>query len=48
MMVTGKPSYPIERTLLTTGLLAFLIDSKAAGHKRLETPELDVTYRVRG
>ncbi|MBI1916682.1 MAG: hypothetical protein HYS12_18395, partial [Planctomycetes bacterium] len=46
MMVTGKPSYPIERTLLTTGMLAFLIDSKAASHKRIETPELDVTYRV--
>ena len=46
MMVTGKPSYPVERTLLTTGMLSFLVDSKAAGHKRLETPELDVRYRV--
>jgi hypothetical protein len=44
MMLTGKPSYPVERTLLTTGMLAFLIDSKADGHKRIETPELDVSY----
>ena len=47
MMVSGKPSYPVERTLLTTGMLAFLIDSKAAGHKRLPTPELALEYRVR-
>jgi hypothetical protein len=46
MMVTGKPSYPVERTLLTTGMLAFLMDSKAQGHKRIETPELTVAYRV--
>jgi hypothetical protein len=44
MMVMGKPSYPVERTLLTTGMLSFLVDSKAAGHKRLETPELNVRY----
>jgi hypothetical protein len=46
MMVAGKPSYPVERTLLTTGMLSFLVDSKAAGHKRLETPELDIRYRL--
>ncbi|HEY7159448.1 MAG TPA: twin-arginine translocation signal domain-containing protein [Gemmataceae bacterium] len=45
MMTTGKTSYPIERTLLTTGMLAFLIDSKSNGHKRIETPELAVSYR---
>jgi hypothetical protein len=46
MMVTGKPTYPVERTLLTTGMLSFLVDSKAAGHKRLETPQLDIKYRL--
>ncbi len=46
MMVTGKPAYPVERTLLTTGMLAFLIDSKTGGHKRIETPELKVKYEV--
>ncbi len=46
MMVTGKPSYPAERTLLTTGMLAFLMDSRAEGHRRIETPELTVAYTV--
>ena len=44
MILTGKTDYPIERTLLTTGMLAFLMDSKAAGHKRIETPELTIAY----
>jgi hypothetical protein len=46
MMTTGKPTYPVERTLLTTGMLAFLIDSKADGHKRIETPGLEVKYQL--
>ncbi len=46
MMVTGKPTYPVERTLLTTGMLAFLMESKATGHKRIETPQLNMTYQV--
>jgi hypothetical protein len=47
MMVTGKPSYPVERTLLTTGMLAFLMESKADGHKRIETPGLKIGYEVK-
>jgi hypothetical protein len=46
IIVTGRPSYPVERTLLTTGMLAALIDSKASGHQRVETPELDLKYRL--
>lgn len=46
MMTTGKPQYPVERTLLTTGMLAALMESKANGHKRIETPHLDVTYKI--
>ena len=46
MIVTGKTDYPIERTLLTTGMLDFLMHSKADGGKRIETPQLDVAYRV--
>jgi len=37
---TGKPPYPIERTLLTTGVLASAIDSLHQGQKRIETPDL--------
>jgi hypothetical protein len=46
MMVTGKADYPVERTLLTGGMLDFLIRSKCAGHKRIETPDLEVVYKV--
>ncbi len=45
MFVTGVPSYPVERTLLTTGVLEAALDSRHRGHVRVETPHLDVTYR---
>jgi hypothetical protein len=45
MIVTGKEQYPVERTLLTGGLLSALIESKAHGGKRVETPELNISYR---
>jgi hypothetical protein len=41
----GAASYPLERTLLTTGALAFLMDARVGGG-RVETPELAVEYRV--
>lgn len=45
MFVTGKPVYPVERTLLTSGVLDFLMESLHRG-KRVETPELKVGYRA--
>lgn len=44
LFVTGKPPYPVERTLLTTGILAFLFESKKRA-ARVDTPELDIHYR---
>ena len=44
MYQTGKPSHPVERTLLTTGALSFLMESAHQGHKRVETPMLRVHY----
>ncbi len=40
MFRSGRPSYPVERTLLVTGILDALHDSKAANGKRIATPHL--------
>lgn len=44
MVQTGKPSWPAERTLMTSGLLDRLLISKSKGGGRLETPELGFSY----
>lgn len=44
MFLTGKATYPIERTLLTTGLTAFGVESLARGAVRVETPQLAIRY----
>ena len=44
MFLTGEPSYPVERTLLTTGLVAAGVDSLQQDGARLQTPHLDITY----
>ena len=45
MFLTGKPTYPIERTLLTTGLTAAGVESLWRGQRRLETPHLAIRYQ---
>ena len=46
MFLTGKTPYPIERTLLTTGLVEACVRSLAIGQKRVETPHLTITYEA--
>jgi hypothetical protein len=45
MMLTGKEPYPVERTVLTTGLLCAGIDSLFQGQQRLPTPQLAIHYQ---
>ena len=44
MFQTGKPPWPVERTLLTSGALDAVFQSKLKGGEWLETPWLDVEY----
>lgn len=45
MFTTARAPYPIERTLLTSGILEACLTSKLQNHQRLETPQLAVAYQ---
>jgi hypothetical protein len=46
MFLTGKAPYPVERTLLTSGLVQAGLTSLARGQVRIETPHLNVRYQA--
>jgi hypothetical protein len=46
MFLTGKAPYPVERTLLTSGLVQMGLTSLARGQTRIETPHLNVRYQA--
>jgi hypothetical protein len=44
MMLSGKPSWPVERTLMTSGALDALLISRMKGGERIRTPYLEFSY----
>ena len=46
MFETGRAPYPVERTLLVSGMLESCLTSNAQGQKRIETPHLAVRYKA--
>jgi hypothetical protein len=46
LIQTGHSPYPVERTLLTTGILDAVMTSKAEKNRRVETPHLEIKYKA--
>jgi hypothetical protein len=44
LLETGRPPYPMERPLLTSGILDAAMESNYRSGARVETPQLDVCY----
>lgn len=45
-VLTGKTPYPIERTLLTSGMVIAAVNSLHQGETPVATPEMAVRYSV--
>ncbi|HEV2121411.1 MAG TPA: hypothetical protein VGW38_01380 [Chloroflexota bacterium] len=44
MVLSGQPPYPVERTLLTTGVIDAVMASRHEGGRVMETPYLAISY----
>ena len=45
MIETGQAPFPAERTLIVSGILDHCLESKVQGNRKLETPELKISYQ---
>jgi hypothetical protein len=45
LFIERRQPYPVERTLLVTGVLDAAMQSHAQGGKAIETPHLEIAYR---
>jgi hypothetical protein len=45
MVIENRAPYPVERTLLTSGMTLAAVDSIHRGYTPVETPEMQVVYR---
>ena len=46
MLLENAAPYPVERTLLSSGMVIFALESLYRGQVKVETPELKVPYRA--
>jgi hypothetical protein len=46
MFDTGRAPYPVERTLIVSGMLESCLTSRLQGGQKLDTPHLNVRYRA--
>src|SRR6185436_13068538 len=46
MLLEKAAPYPVERTLLTSGMVIFAVESLYRGQIPVETPELKVAYQA--
>jgi hypothetical protein len=46
MFQSGRAPYPVERTLIVSGILESCLTSRIQDHQRLETPHLAVRYKA--
>jgi hypothetical protein len=44
LVLTRKTPFPIERTLLSTGITLFGLESRVQGQRWIETPQLAISY----
>jgi hypothetical protein len=46
LVLRNRPSLPMERTLVSTGITLFGLESRVQNSKWIETPQLDVRYKA--